>query len=147
MNTAKQFADELITQSKAMQLATQDSGNLWICTLTPAVGEDWTIYWVSQKTARHSVELTANQSVAVAMVRDPSVRQGIQMQGTAAQVTNEELIQAHKIFCKRYGDRPELLTEAQSPEKTARTYYKFTPTTVVMFDTVNFPKEPRQQIL
>lgn len=136
---------EYFQSAKVMQVATLHGDQPWVCSVSYSVDESWNLYWMSLKSCRHSRELLDHSKVAGAVVRDPEVKQGIQFEGIAEEVTGDELVRANDIYSMRYGEKPERLEEARSGAENLRTYYVIKLTKVVLFDVVNFPQDPRQE--
>jgi uncharacterized protein YhbP (UPF0306 family) len=140
----QKIIDNYLQEANIMQLATVKDGRPWLCTVTYVADDSHNLYWCSSKASRHSQELSADPAVAVAIVKDPSVKQGLQAEGVATPVAAADLETVHRLYCNRYGDKPERLVEAQSNEPHARTYYVVRLTSIKMHDEVNFPHSPQQ---
>lgn len=141
----KQLITDYLQEARLMQVATVKYGKPWVCTVNFAVDEDFNLYWMSLRSTHHSQQLAHSPSVAGAIVKDPTRIQGIQFEGTAQEVTGEELDRVNAIYQARYGDKPERLQEAKSNDPSVRGYYKIIPTKLVLFDKINFPDNPRQE--
>ena len=136
-----------LNETETMQLATHDADDkLWICTVHFAAGDDGAMYWFSLRDRNHSQHIRANGNVAVAVVKDPHVKQALQMRGVAEELNGEAAEEAHRVYSARHGDLPKRLAYAKSEAADDPTYYVFRPEKVVMFDEVNFPEDPRQEL-
>jgi uncharacterized protein YhbP (UPF0306 family) len=142
----EQFIAEYLAKGKVMQLATIGENEPWICTVNYVNDTDGNIYWMSMKSARHSVDVEKNAQSAVAIVLDPDRKLGLQLMGKSSRVSDEELEKAHDLYSAKYGGKPERLAEARSPSPDVRTYYVFRPSSAKMHDQVNFPTDPQQTI-
>ncbi len=129
-----------------MQLATVRDGKPWVCTVNYAIDDKNNLFWLSLRTRRHSRELQNNPVTAAAIVKDPAVKRGLQLEGRAGVVSEVDLERAHALYTARYGDKPERLAEASSGEEHTHTYYIFTPSHIKLHDEVNFPDDPQQEI-
>lgn len=142
----RKLIDDYLKDAKVMQFATSVDGQPWICTVNYIPDLNWNLYWMSMRTRRHSVELKSNSKASVAIVKDPNIKRGLQMEGLAYELEKDELVKAHQLYGERYGQKDERLKEAQSNEPNIRTYYVFRPSAIVLFDEVNFPDNPRQEL-
>ena len=140
----KTVIQDYLDDTSIMQLATVKYDKPWLSTLQFAVDADWNLYWVSSKSRRHSLEIVDNSAVAVAIVRDPVVKQGLQLEGVASMVADGKIDLVHEIYCKRYGDKPELLLAVKADNAEGPAYYQVKLTSVKMHDEVNFPSNPQQ---
>ncbi len=137
---------QYLREAKVMQLATVNGGQPWICTVNYAIDDAGNLYWLSLRTRRHSLELRGSAAAAVAIVKDPAVKQGLQLEGTATEVDLNDLERVHALYSERYSDKPERLEEARSTKHSAQTYYVFKPSRIQLHDEVNFPKNPQREI-
>lgn len=142
----KKIIKDYLQEARVMQVATVKDGKPWICTLNFSADNQWHLFWVSHRSTRHSQEIRNFPEVAGTIVKDLGTIQGIQFEGLAEEISGNDVLYANEVFTKRYGDNPERLAEAQSTNESQRAFYKITVTRVVLFDKVNFPDNPRQEI-
>lgn len=135
---------------KLMQLATSIDNKPWVCTLHFYADEDLNIYWISTPERRHSKEIKHNPHVAATMlVHEDSQEEkyivGISLEGTAEQIDTEEAKKISDNFTRKLKKDPTFIKdilEGKNPHK----FYRLTPTNIVIFDTKNFPDNPRQEL-
>ena len=145
----RKFVEEDLNEAKLMQLATSSDDQPWVCSVWFAADEDLNIYWFSSTTRRHSKELLKNKKVAAAIVlpqtpEDPP--RGLQLQGVAEQLTSKkDIAKAILLFVGRIFAKKQIAEFMTSKEKPHR-FYKIKPSQIVLFDTVNFPDESRQEL-
>ena len=145
----RKFVEEDLNEAKLMQLATSSDDQPWVCSVWVAADEDLNIYWFSSTTRRHSKELLKNKKVAAAIVlpqtpEDPP--RGLQLQGVAEQLTSKkDIAKAILLFVGRIFAKKQIAEFMTSKEKPHR-FYKIKPSQIVLFDTVNFPDESRQEL-
>jgi uncharacterized protein YhbP (UPF0306 family) len=133
----KELIKNYLKSAKLMQLATVSGEKPWVCTVNYCFDRELNFYWMSLRKTRHSSELSQNPKVSIAVVVDPNKKIGIQAEGEAFEVKGEELVEGHKLYCERYGDKPQRLKEAESNDPNVRSYYKFIPNKVMVFDETN----------
>ena len=139
-----------LEEVKLMQLATSVDDQPWVCSVWFAADEDLNVYWFSANNRRHSLEVDQNSRVAAAFAlpnqlpTDPP--RGLQLQGTASIVAEwSDLDAARAVYAGRiFTDEriTALMNHAERPHR----FYKIEPTQFVLFDAVNFPDDPRQQL-
>lgn len=132
-------------EKQVMQFVTVKDGKPWICSVHYVPDEDGNLYWLSNRSTRHSQELKANKTTAAAILVDPDKKQCIHMEGEAFEVTGDEINKVHEIYGARYGQKADRLDEVLSNDPNKRAYYVFRPTYTVLFDYVNFHDSPRQE--
>jgi uncharacterized protein YhbP (UPF0306 family) len=139
---------DYLHQAKMMQVATSVNDQPWACTVYFAFDEDFNLYWISLPTRRHSKEIEQNNMVAGTIVfphtPGDDVR-GLQFQGVATYLSGDEATQGMKYYAKRYGmdqERVGLILDGSD----GHVCYKITPNLFVLFDEVNFPDDPRQEL-
>lgn len=132
-----------------MSLATVDGGKPWVATVYYAVDDDLNLYWASPLDTNHSQHIINNQKVAVAIPvvhkkSEPVV--GIQIEGIANQVKGRANIRpiAEK-YASEYGFNKQWV-EKFSNGQTKHKLYKFSPNKFVLFDDINYPDNPRQEL-
>lgn len=143
----KTLIKEYLQEAKLIQLATSINNQPWVCSVWFASDEDLNIYWFSSISRRHSEELDVNNRVAgaIALPHDPKdpVR-GVQFQGVAEVLSDEEDInKALSVYQGRIFNRERIDDLAKN---RAHKFYKIKPTKFVLFDSVNFPDNPRQEL-
>lgn len=151
MNTAtiEEFIEEYLQKAKLMQVATAFDNQPWACSVYFASDEEFNLYWISFPSTRHSYEIEKNNKVAgtIVLPHNPGedVR-GIQFQGIANKLVNPlEMESAMKYYGERYN-----LTEKRIKDILQGTDghvpYRIQPKHIVLYDEVNFPNSPRQEI-
>jgi uncharacterized protein YhbP (UPF0306 family) len=144
MNLKKIIRDYL-KEARVMQLATVKDGQPWICTVNYVFDKESNLYWMSRRSTRHSQELKSDSRVAGAIVKNPDIKRCLHFEGSAYEVSKENLEFANELYSQRYDDKPNRLEEAKPDNKKVRTYYILKPKLFVLFDEVNFPDNPRQE--
>ena len=72
--------------------------------------------------------------------------QGLQFEGRAELLSGKEEEKASKLYIEQL-DREETLLEDIRLGKNPHSFYKIKPTKFVLFDSVNFPKQPRNELV
>lgn len=144
----RKLIKDYLKEAKLMQLATSIDGQPWVCSVWFAADEDLNIYWFSSTTRRHSKEVMQNNKVAAAIVlpqtpQDPG--RGLQLQGIAELLTEQKDIdKAVSVYAGRIFTK-EQIEEFGALKDKPHSFYKIKPTQFVLFDSVNFPDESRQE--
>lgn len=133
-----------------MQLATVKDGKPWVCTVWFVADEQGNIYWESRKTRRHSQELSENPYVSAAIVKTYQRGRGekvmgLQLEGKARIVEPGEIEKAYSLYLAKYPQAPTILEEIKKSDAPTA-FYVVKPDTCILFDEVNFPDNPRQEI-
>jgi uncharacterized protein YhbP (UPF0306 family) len=132
-----------------MQLATVADGKPWVCNVWFAVDKNMNIYWFSSTTRRHSKELLENSHVAAAFclpqLPSDSYSRGLQVEGTAELLTKpSDIATAMKYYVGRVFNVNQIKQFMELIDKPHR-FYKLSPKNFVLFDTLNFPENSRQE--
>jgi uncharacterized protein YhbP (UPF0306 family) len=141
----KELIQEYFTSCKAMQLATVSEGQPWLCTVYFVTDEDFNVYWTSAKMRRHSKELLNHPAVAVAIVKDSERKQALQITGQAAMVDLADAERVNQLYGAKYGNKPERLEEVMANTPNGRAYWVLKPTSISLWDEVNFPDQPKRE--
>lgn len=132
-----------------MQLATASKNQPWVCSVWFAADGDLNIYYFSASSRRHSQEILKNNKVAGAVVlpqnpNDPP--RGLYFQGVAEVLENQEDIdKAISVYAERIFSRGKITEFMQHKEKPHK-FYRIKPSQFILFDAVNFPDNPRQEL-
>lgn len=131
-----------------MQVATCQDNQPWACSVYFVFDDDLSLYWISKPTTRHSKEIEVNPRVAGAIVLPHSqgdpVR-GLQFQGIASKINDtNKLITALKLYSQRF-ELSDNRTQSILDNTDGHNVYAVTPSLFVLFDTKNFPHDPRQK--
>jgi uncharacterized protein YhbP (UPF0306 family) len=147
----EQAIREYLTSGKThmMQLATSDGDQPWCCTVYFAVDDELNIIWLSKPSRRHSQEIAKNSKVAAAIAYDqqppqPFV-QGIQVEGVAEQLSDEEATKAIHIYAGQLKSDPNWVRDVING-KDPHVAYRIKPSRIVLFDTKAFPEEQSQEL-
>ena len=153
MSYAKENMKEFLETAPLMQIATDAGSDMWIATVWFAMGDDGDIYFLSKKDRLHSQHIDKNPRVVCAISGQYSLGpgekiQGVQMKGIASRVRLSEMMLAYKVYRKKWPQLIKIGTyEAFKGNAAGIHMYKVTPTKIVWFDEVNYPDQPRIEIL
>jgi uncharacterized protein YhbP (UPF0306 family) len=136
----KELIKKYLRQGRMMQIATASGDQPWICTVYYAEDENQNLYWLSVPARRHSQEIEKNSKIAVAIPikfdKNPII--GIQAEGTAAVVEDEETVKnIMPAYVEKYGTGKDFY-ELFKAGKNQHNLYKFTPSKYSLFDETNF---------
>lgn len=144
----KRLIKDYLEEAKILQVATSVKNQPWACTVYFAFDDDLNLYWLSKPTRRHSQELRDNEKVSgtVVLPHTPGDKvRGVQLQGIAKELNSRaEAGLAMKHYARRFGMNTKRV-KAILDNTDGHVCYKITPTLYVLFDEVNFPKEPRRE--
>jgi uncharacterized protein YhbP (UPF0306 family) len=135
-----------LQHATTMQLATVHAGQPWVCSVW-FVAVEGKLYWLSFPSRRHSQELIADSTVAVAVaVKTDQPVVGLQAAGTAQVVADAQTVAlVMERYVAKHGTGTEFLANFVA-QTNKHHMYCFTPSTVVLFDEQRFPEHPQQQI-
>lgn len=136
-----------LPQGRTMQVATVDGDQPWICTVYFVADDELNLYWLSWPTRRHSQEIAKNSKVAIAVpIKTDQPVIGVQAEGTAAEVTSKELVaKIMQRYTAKYNSGHQFYDNFVAG-RSQHVLFKFTPSTFVLFDEVNFPTDGRQVV-
>ena len=148
----RRLISNYLKEAKLMQIATAKDNKPWVATVWYAYDEDLNIYFISRRSRRHSLELKENPNVAGAIAKSHETlgvkTRGIQFEGKASEVPLPELPRAFRLFTKRFPKTKAFIKSVKDIIKniTQHRFYKIKPSRIVLFDEVNFPDNPRQEL-
>ncbi len=124
-----------------MSLATCTGNKPWICEVHFAYDDGLNLYWCSTPQRRHSQEISANPHVAGNMVTQHHLGQkvrGVYFEGLAKELEPIDANHpAYKLYCARFGDRPDLIADAVRPD--GGRFYQVTVSDFYLFDGYDGP--------
>ena len=139
---------EYMSQQKLMQLATVSDGQPWVCSVWFGFDDELNIYFFSATNRQHSKEIEKDNRVAGAMALPHTPQEpprGLQFKGTAVKLTNDaDMIKARSVYEGRIFDIATIDRLIAHPERP-HAFYKITPKKFILFDTINFPDNSRQE--
>jgi len=145
----RKLIEDYLKEAKLMQLATSVGNQPWVCSVWFAADADLNVYYFSAITRRHSEEVVKNNKVAGAIVLPQSPKdppRGLYFQGAAEILNNQEDIDgAISVYADRIFPK-EKIKEFMNNKDKPHKFYKIKPTSFVLFDAVNFPNNPRQEL-
>jgi uncharacterized protein YhbP (UPF0306 family) len=145
---AEELIKQYLEQVKIMQLATSTDGQPWACTVHYYTDKDFNFYWISTLEREHSKAIAQNPKVAAAILvheNTPKERYviGISVEGEAELIGEQIAVDIGNSYVEKIGREPSLLSDialGKNPHK----FYRLKPSKIVLFDTKNFPDNPRQ---
>lgn len=125
-----------------MQLATVQDSQPWIANVFFVVDAQLNFYWLSYPNRRHSRELALNPKAAIAIaIKTNKPVIGVQAEGEVAEVHNKTIIAKMMLpYIKKYGQGKDFLQFVKEG-KNKHILYKFSPTTLQLFDEVHYKPE------
>ncbi|MEI8187399.1 MAG: pyridoxamine 5'-phosphate oxidase family protein [Candidatus Saccharibacteria bacterium] len=141
----KKLVQEYLDDNKHMQLATVKDGQPWLCTVYFTSDEAFNLYWTSGRSRQHSLEILSNPKAAVTVVRDTERKQALQITGEAHEVADDDFERVHGLYTKKFGPKDYDLEEMRKHNPEGRSYWVFRPTSISIWDEVNFPDSPKQR--
>jgi uncharacterized protein YhbP (UPF0306 family) len=144
---AKELVESYLIDAKLMQIATVSDGKPWICTVYFVSDSDNNLFWLSHPVRRHSQEIEKypNIAVAIAVKHDQPII-GIQAEGLACIVKDAEIVKdVMSDYVAKYGNGKDFYDNFVAGTNQ-HNLYKFAPSSIVLFDEVNFADDPRQTV-
>lgn len=120
-----------------VSLATSKDNKPWVCEVHYAYDDELNLYFRSKEDRRHSREIAENPFVAGNIVEQHGLTtkpRGVYFEGRAEKLDGvTENDPAFTENCKRLGNGPEILEDAQTED--GHRFYKITVTDYYLFDT------------
>jgi uncharacterized protein YhbP (UPF0306 family) len=151
MADVKQLANSYLQTARVMQLATSVNNQPWVCNVHFLSDDYLNLYWISDPTRRHSQEIAQNPKVAITIkihedTPDEPYVIGVSLEGQATLLNDEETKRVAKQYINKL-NKPHTLLQEMIEGKTSRKFYQLKPSGLVLFDTKNFPDNPRQEVI
>lgn len=143
------LVQDYLTKAQMMHLATSHGSRPWVTTVYFAADIDLNLYWLSRKNRRHSREIANNSHVAGTIVLPHNYGdkvRGLQFEGEARELKNEDELSGRNIYSSKYWiveDR--VLNTNEGVDLQA--CYQVRPERFVLYDEVNFPNDPTQELM
>lgn len=147
----KKLIDEYLSVSRLLNLATVHNSKPWIATAWYVSDSNWNLYFHSQKTRRHSIELKDNPYVAGAVVVPPYPQnrgekvRGLQFDGFAYECPPDILLDIRELYLSKFAGSPEIPAETLQNPGCRTTFYVVHLTKMVLTDQITFPENYRQE--
>lgn len=146
----KKLISNHLEKPRVMQLATSVNNQPWMCNVHFYADENFNFYWISTIARRHSQEIEQNKNVAVAILihedtPDEQYVIGISAEGNAELIDEEEAKRIGNNYIEKLDKVPALLDDILAG-KNPHQFYRMKPSNIVLFDTKNFPDNPRQEM-
>jgi uncharacterized protein YhbP (UPF0306 family) len=143
----RKLITDYLEQARLMQVATAKNNQPWASTVLFAFDENFNLYWISKPDTRHSQEIGENEKIAGTIVSPTALGEnvrGLQFEGIAREATGEDMKKAIDVYAARVNMKDE--RKQKLLDKTdGHNAYIITPKLFVLFDTLNFPDNPRQE--
>lgn len=141
---ALRSAATLLDSFGTLTLATQSQQGPWAAALFYARDEKLNLYFISDNSSRHVLELIENEAVAITVNGDhktwKNIR-GLQISGTAERVGPEERARVEELYLSKFADLKQLLTAPSTAgeqriasEFRASDFFRVRPKTIRVID-------------
>ena len=142
---------EYLTEAKLMQIATVKGNKPWVATVWYVHDEGLNLYFISKRARRHSLEIKENPNVAGAIVKPHTIGsgekvRGLQFEGTAEEAKGAILRNARELYIAKFPTAEKIPIEQLEDPTFKATCYVVKPRLIVLFDEINFPDNPRQEL-
>lgn len=127
MKSDHEIAREILSQGYLMSLATVDEHGPWVSDVIYIHDEDFTLYWLSVTTTRHSWAILDNPHVAASITvnnEQGQVNLGLQLSGTADKLEGEMPDLVKKHLRKR---KKPALAKGESYIRGDQSWYRLVP--------------------
>lgn len=143
------IARQVLPLKKVMQLATSSNGQPWACNIHFYSDNDFNFYWISTTDRRHSRDIEQNPQVAITVLvhedaPDENYVIGVSAEGTAELIGQDIDKQVGEAYTQKLGKDPSLVRDIISGSNPHK-FYCLKPSKIVLFDSKNFPDDPRQE--
>lgn len=144
MNKFRELAGQYMKEGRVMQLGTLHDNQPRVNSLYYVASDDLkSVYWLSEKTRRHSIDIDKNNLVGGAIVikQDLPVV-GLQFEGEASEVLErDEQKRVIDDYTQKYGGATEGLYKRIVAGNNKHHLYKVAISRLEMFDDINFPNK------
>lgn len=145
----KKLIADYLAEAKMMHLSTIRDGKPWICNVWFAADKNMNIYWFSSRSRRHSEDVERNPHVAAGIwiPSEPSEEsRGLQLEGVAERLTNPiDIAKAISVYAGKIFTR-QAIKQYMSDRKSPHHFYRIKPSSIVLFDTLNYPDNSRREL-
>jgi uncharacterized protein YhbP (UPF0306 family) len=144
----KQIKNHL-KKARVMQLATSADNRPWICNVHFYSDDNLTVYWISTVERRHSRDIEKNPHIAVTIkIHEDTPEEpyiiGLSAEGEAELIAEKEAKKIAAHYKNKLG-KPQSLMDDILAGRNPHKFYRLKPVKFVLFDTKNFPANPRQE--
>lgn len=143
----KELSRKSLQEINILQLATAENNNPWICTVHFYADDQLNLYWVSRTDRKHSKQIAENPFASATMVvheNTPSENYVISVTLSGkAELLADVPAGIREAYVAKLNKPPNMLPDQNDPDNLQE-FYRLTPSEVVLFDTKNFLKAPRQ---
>jgi uncharacterized protein YhbP (UPF0306 family) len=150
----RRLLQQHLLRGALLHLATCSSDQPWTANCWYAADDDLSLIFLSRTSRRHSTEILANPRVAAGIVDIPAVEglgqkvQCVTVQGIAEIVPADTLAGAYGVFRSRWPAVGEVASfESVLAQASDFALWRIRPVKFVLFDEVNFPAEPRRELV
>lgn len=152
MSELERYIREYLDEAKIMQVATVYDGQPWCCTVWYAHDQDLNLYWISNRSRRHSREIAEHDRVAGTIVLPHAEGSGqkvcgIQFEGTARPTSGPLQALARDLYIKKYALPTDYRIEVLTDPGAESNWYMITPSKIVLFDQIHYPDVPRREFV
>jgi uncharacterized protein YhbP (UPF0306 family) len=140
---------DYLSRARVMQLASSQDNKPYVVNVHYYADPAGNLYWISTRERRHSQELEANPSACVVIkVHEDTPQEqwivGLSIEGTVEYIGEDPGDEVFEGYKSKLGKPDQLMNDVRSGTNPHK-FYKLTPTTYTLFDTKNFPSQPKQE--
>ena len=137
MKKLTKLAKEILDKSLILSLGTVDIKGVWVSDVVFVYTNNFTIYWMSKPTSRHSLAIEKNPKVACTITAsfEPNNERALQIEGNARRLDGVHT-ELEKIHYNKRG-KPYLNSKSESIPK-GFSWYELVPTKIELHYSVKF---------
>jgi uncharacterized protein YhbP (UPF0306 family) len=139
----EELIKKYLNEAKIMQLGTAADNQPWVVSVHFAADDKLNLYWISDSSRRHSLEIANNSKVSATIpIKFPDHPViGVSAEGEAGPVSSADAI---NICAAKFG-LSEGFKKKLLDDTAGEKLYCLKPRLFVLFDQVSFPDVPRQE--
>lgn len=143
------FLPGYLENARVMQLATTKDNKPYVVNVHYYADSDGSIYWISTRDRRHSQELEANPNACVVIkVHEDTPQEqwivGLSIEGRVEYIGEDPGDDVFEGYMSKLSKPQQLMSDIRSGTNPHK-FYRLVPSHYSLFDTKNFPKEPKQE--
>jgi len=144
--------ESILSKNKLMSLSTSSNNLLCICTLFFAYDKDFNLYFWSEKTTIHSLNIQKNKKVAVSIADSSqsfgSILEGLKIYGKAELIENKDLLKGGALYIKRFSKVKAWIAKVSDlNSKFNSRMDKVKPKKIIVLDEKKFGKEEYKELM
>lgn len=141
----------ILKNNRLMSLSTSNNNYPFICNAYYVEDNKFNLYYWSEKTAQHSLNIEKNNKIAISIANSTqkwgTKLKGLKIYGTVEIAKSKDLLSGGLLYVKKFSGVGKWIKKVTDFNKLSSRLYKIKPKKIILLDESKFGKEEYKELI